>query len=821
MKKYLWLILLLQTSFIYSQNTLNGTVKNKQNQEVLPGALIYFPDLRSGVISDAEGKYTVNKLPKIKTIIQVKLLGFKTIIKAVDLATTQQLDFEMEESVIEADEIVVTGTSHSTELKRNPISIVSVDSKYLSESSANNVIDAISKVPGVSSLNTGPNISKPYIRGLGYNRILTLFDGVRQDGQQWGDEHGIEVDQFLIDRIEVVKGPASLIYGSDALAGVVNLMPAHAAPEGQIKGSFTSNYQTNNKQIANSLALAGNQKGFVWGLRASKKQASSYKNKFDGSVFGTKYNESDLNAYLGINKSWGYSRLNFSLYDNLQEVPDGSRDSSSRKFVKQISEEDTLRPLVSDSELNNYNIGVIHQHVQHLRLYADNHFIIGKSHIDLKLGVQQSKRSEFSHPQHANVPGLDLILNTFNYDLKYHLPEVKEIEATIGLNGMLQQNKNTKATEFVIPDHELTDIGPFLLIKRSFKKLDIAGGVRYDIRSFKNDAMYTSTDPNTGFDKAVPSDPSDTTLTKQFDAYSHTFSGLSGSLGASFILSKALSLKINIARGYRAPNISEISAKGVHPGTGYQQLGDANFKPEFSLQEDLGLFLNSEHISAGVELFNNVISNYIYNEKLLSLTGGDSIYTESGNSYQVFKFRQTKAQLYGGEFNFDIHPHPLDWLHFENTASFIYAVNLGGNGLVITDSTKYLPYIPPFHTNSELRADLKKKIAFFSSVYFKVGLQYFAEQDKFYSAYGTETHTPGYTLLDAGMGFDISNKKGITLCSVNFSANNLTDEAYQSNMSRLKYMDNYPTNQTGRSGIYNMGRNFSFKLVIPVNIKKK
>jgi iron complex outermembrane receptor protein len=821
MKKLLGLFLVLATTLTYGQNSLTGTIKNKETQEVLPGTLIFFPDLKSGVISDAEGKYTVNKLPKIKTIIEVKLLGFKTIIKTIDLSTTQQLDFEMEESVIEADEIVVTGTSHSTELKRNPIAIISVDSKFLGESSANNIIEAISKVPGVSALNTGPNISKPYIRGLGYNRILTLFDGVRQDGQQWGDEHGIEIDQFLIDRIEVVKGPASLTYGSDALAGVVNLIPAHTTPEGLIKGSFTSNYQDNNKQIANSLSLNGNSNGFLWGIRASKKMASTYKNKYDGNVFGTKYNESDLNVYLGINKSWGYSRLNFSLYDNLQEVPDGSRDSSSRKFVKQITEADTFRPIVSNSELNNYSIGAIHQHIQHKRLYSDNHFIVGKSHIDLKLGVQQSKRTEFSHPQHATLPGLDLQLNTLNYDLKYHFPERKELEATIGLNGMFQQNKNRNATEFVIPDHSLIDVGPFIFVKKSFTKIDIAGGLRYDIRSFKNSALYTQTNSNTGFEMQVPQNSSDSTIKKQFDPYSHTFSGVSGSLGASFVLNKNLTIKLNVARGYRAPNISEISAKGVHPGTGFQQLGDANLKPEFSLQEDAGLFLNSEHISAGIELFNNIISNYIYNEKLVSLKGGDSIYTESAISYQVFKFRQTKAQLYGGEFNFDIHPHPLDWLHFENSASFIYAVNLGGNGVVITDSTKYLPYIPPFHTNSELRADVKKKISCLTNIYAKIGLQYFATQDKFYSAYGTETKTPGYTLLNAGIGFDVANKKGVSLCSISVSANNLTDVAYQSNMSRLKYFDNYPNNPTGRSGIYNMGRNFSFKLVIPLSFKTR
>ena len=170
MKKLLWLLLLMQATNTFGQNSLSGTIKNKATQEVLPGAIIYLPDLKSAVLSDAEGKYIVNKLPKIKTLVQIKLLGFKTIVQPVDLSTTQHLDFELEESVIETDEIVVTGTSHATELKHNPVSIVSIDSKYLTESSSNNIIDAISKIPGVSALNTGPNISKPYIRGLGYNR---------------------------------------------------------------------------------------------------------------------------------------------------------------------------------------------------------------------------------------------------------------------------------------------------------------------------------------------------------------------------------------------------------------------------------------------------------------------------------------------------------------------------------------------------------------------------------------------------------------------------------------------------------------------------
>lgn len=820
MRIFLWICLFFQAATLFSQNTLNGTITNKANKEVLPGVLVFFPDLKSGVISSSNGTYTITNLPKIKTIIQVKLLGYKTIVKQLDLTGTQQLDFELEESVVEAEEIVVTGASHATELKRNPIPVISIDNKLLTQNASNNIIEALAKVPGISSLNTGPNVSKPYIRGLGYNRILTLFDGVRQDGQQWGDEHGIEIDQFLIDRVEAVKGPASLIYGSDALAGVINLLPAHAASEGRITGALLSNYQINNKQVANSLNLAGNTKGYVWGFTVSKKMASTYKNKYDGNVYGTKYNETDANAYLGLTKSWGYSRLNFSMFDTEQEIPDGSRDSLTRKFTKEISEEDTIQPIVSDSELNSYTIGPIHQRIQHYRLYSDNVLFMGRSKLGLKIGAQQSHRREFESPEHPQEAGLNLILNTITYDVKYYLPEWKGLDATIGVNGFYQQNQNKKAHDFVIPDYNSLDIGPFLYVKRSFEKIEISAGARYDSRTFTNKALYTKETGEHG-KEIVAFDPNDTTIVRQFAPNSLAYSGVSGSIGASFLINEAFSIKLNIGRGFRAPNISEISGKGVHPGTGFQQLGDANLKSEFGLQEDIGLFYDNEHVSGSIELFYNTISNYIYNEKLLNVNGGDSIFTENGENYQVFKFRQTTAQLYGAEFSLDIHPHPLDWLHFENTASLTYGSNAGGNGVHITDSTKHLPLITPFHTNSELRADLKKKLGCFSGIYIKAGVQYFAPQNLIYSAYGTETKTPGYTLIDAGLGTDVVTKKGYKLFSISINGSNLADAAYQSNMSRLKYFDNYPNNSSGRSGIFNMGRNFSFKLVIPLDIKTK
>ncbi|MFM7022186.1 MAG: TonB-dependent receptor domain-containing protein [Flavobacteriales bacterium] len=775
---------------------LFGKIVDHTTKKPLAEVEIYFPDLRTGTSTKADGYFYIDKLPKIQVLVKISAQGYSSFTELIDLSAGNHKDFELEEEVTEVREIIITGTSKATEFKKNPAPTVTLDNKYLQQNPSTNIIDALGKVPGVSALSTGPNVSKPFIRGLGYNRVLTLFDGVRQDGQQWGDEHGVEVDQFLIDKVEIVKGPASLMYGSDAMGGVVNLLPANPVLPGTVKGSVLSNYQSNNNLVAGSFAFDGNKNGFAWGFRASQKVAGNYENKFDGKVFGTKFNERDINAHMGLYKPWGFSYLNLSIYDNLQEIPDGSRDSATRKFTKSLSEEDTAQTIVSDKELNSYAIGAVHQHVQHYRLYSSNSFIVGKSKLSLKVGAQQSVRREFENPEEPSTPGLSLLLNSITYDIKYYLPEIHEWESTIGINGLYQQNKNVDAEEFVIPDYQSFDIGPFLFVKKSFGKINLSGGARYDLRYFKNEIREN----------------------QPFSAYEHIFSGYSGSVGATYNVSKKLCIKGNISRGYRAPNIAEISAKGVHPGTGFQQLGDENFIPEFSLQEDLGFFLNMEHVSFSAEIFNNTISNYIYNEKLLSLSGGDSLYIEGGNAYPVFKFKQTTAQIYGGEITLDIHPHPVHWLHIENSASFLYALNLGGNGANITDSTRYLPFIPPFHSNSEIKIDIKNKLGFFSKLYIKAGVQYYATQNRVFSAYGTETPTPGYTLVDLGLGGKVLNKKETTIFTFNINVSNLTDVAYQSNMSRLKYMDSLPVNWTGRSGIYSMGRNISVKVIFPINI---
>jgi iron complex outermembrane receptor protein len=811
MKRILIILVMTLSYFtINAQNKITGKITDNITGEAIPGATVYIPELKTGTIADIKGVYKIENLPKVKVIIQVSFLGYKSVVENIDLATTTSRDFIMEQAITEMNEVVVTGSSRATEITRTPVPMITVNSRELQQNLSTNIIDAIAKLPGVSAVTTGPNVSKPFIHGLGFNRVLTLFDGVRQEGQQWGDEHGIEIDENAVDRIEIVKGPASLIYGSDALAGVVNMLPAQPVPDGTIKGHVETNYQTNNGLFGAHTAFAGNKNGFIWEGVVSHKQATNYQNRYDGRVYGTAFNETDLSGNVGLHKQWGYSDLNFSLFDDLQEIPDGSRDSVTRKFTKQITEDDTFRPIVSDAELNSYKITSLHQHVQHYRIYSTNNFIIGESKLGLILGYQQSIRREFSHPEYPDIPGLYLDLKTLTYDIKYIIPESKGWETTIGINGMYQRNTN-KGTEFVIPDYNQFEIGPFFLTTKTLGKLDLSAGARYDTRIFRNDAMFTRSNPQTGFDMQV-SLPDTAMADHPFYSFKHTFSGISASVGATYNITKKFLVKANIARGFRAPNIAEISANGVHPGTLIYQIGNTAFRPEFSLQEDFGISYRSDHVSGNLELFNNNISNYIFNQKLLNHLGQDSVIIK-GN--QTFKFQQAKAQLYGWEANLDIHPY--DWLHFENSISLTYALNKGGNGIQVTDSSKYLPFIPPLHTNTELRANIKSKSKHISSLYLKISMEYYAKQNRVYSADNTETPTPGYVLFDAGMGADITNRQGKVLVSINILGNNITDVAYQSHMSRLKYFEEYPDNPSGRSGIYNMGRNISFKLTVPLN----
>lgn len=801
---------------------LSGVVTDKADGSTMPGVTVTIPDLHMGTSTDAKGKFVLNHLPKGIYLVSFSFVGYANYTQKVDLTSTTVLNVSMSTSAIEVAEVVVTGVSRATELKRDPVPMVAVGKTYIDQHSASgNVIDEIANLPGVSAVTTGPNISKPFIHGLGYNRVVTAVDGIRQEGQQWGDEHGIEVDQNATDRVEIIKGPASLTFGSDAIGGVVNLISAPPVSEGKILGSVQAINGTNNGLFNESFKLQGNNNGFIWGTVVSDKVAKDYQNQHDGRVYATNFNEKDARVMVGLNKAWGYSYLNASVFDDLQAIPDGSRDPQNRKFTKQITDSDTYRPDVLPSDLNSYTLPALHQHVQLYRIYDNSNFIIGGGNLMVNLGYQYSHRREYTHPQDADVPGLNLELSTWTYDVKYDFNIAKTYETTIGVNGQYQNNALGYSTDFPIPAYHQFDIGPFFVIKKSFGKLDLSGGARYDTRSFTGKAAYVDTVGKypTLYNGVVPA----AGVVQQFPALNKTFSGVSGSFGAAYNFSDKFLIKGNIARGFRAPSIAELSANGPDPGSQIYHVGNPNFKPEFSVQEDLGAFLTLPNVSASIELFDNHIQNYIFQEQILGADGQPVRVSPSGQvqqdgQYSEFTYVQSRARIDGGEFSLDI--HPVSWLHFENALTLTYGTNLGTGGKV-PDSLKYLPFIPPVHTHSELRGTFAKGISNFKNLYAFVGFDHFSAQNRFFSAYGTETYTAGYNLLSAGIGGNITNAKGNKVLELFIEGTNLANVNYQSNMSRLKYFDNQTVLAGVQPGIFNMGRNISFKVVVPFDLSPK
>jgi len=781
-----------------AQNRISGNIKDAQTNENIIGAAIYINDLKFGTATDVEGNYSLDNVRTGAYLFEVSYIGYKNITSRIYVSQDTVVNFELSESATELSEIVVTGVSRSTELKLSPVVIKPIDVGTLNQNSSTNLIDALKNIPGVSQITTGAAISKPTIRGLGYNRVISLYNGIRQEGGQWGDEHGIEIDQYSIDRIEIVKGPGSLMYGSDGIAGVLNFISPKAPSAGEIKTQLVSNYQSNNNLIGYSLSNAGNKNGFQWLGRFSNKFAGNYQNKYDGKVYNSGFREYNGNLFLGVNRTWGYSHLNISSFNNEINMPEGDRDNLGHfVFAKPDGNGSTIETSATATDLGGYSIGFPHQVINHLRLQTNNFYVLKKGTINLDLGYQNSKRKEYGDVLNPNDKALFFDLNTFNYNLRYNFLEANGWETSAGISGMEQSNTN-KGLEFLIPAYHLFDIGGFVFTQKTFNKLTFAGGLRFDNRSIKTKELILDSLGN-------PVSVEDATTELKFKPINKDYNSFSGSIGLSYQVDKKSTLKFNLSRGFRAPNIAEIASNGRHEGTFRFEYGTAELKPEISHQIDIAYFLNTQHVTLEVTPFANFISNYIFSEKLISKSGNDSI-PDPADPAPAYKFAQGNATLLGGEFYIDVHPHPLDWLHIENSFSYVRATQNNQS-----DSTKYLPFIPAPRYRGELKAQFKRTGNKLTNAYVKFGIDYFFRQDNYFKTFNTETGTPAYWLVSAGVGANVKGFHRSDFLSIYISAENLADVAYQSHLSRLKYAPQNPL--TGRNGIYNMGRNVSLKLI--------
>ena len=666
---------------------------------------------------------------------------------------------------LKLNEVMVTGLTGASKLKEMPTPISVVTQRSLLSVPSTNIIDAVAKQPGVAQITTGGGISKPVIRGLGYNRVAVVNDGIRQEGQQWGDEHGVEIDQQTVGSVEILKGPASLMYGSDAMAGVLIFHPQPVMPLGQMKAQVATEYQSNNGLFDYSLNFAGNQKGFVWDGRWSQKMAHAYKNSRDGYVPGSQFAEQAARMMMGVNKSWGFSRLILGYYHLRPGIIEGERNEETGALES------------AANKVKTYGKTLPFQHVYHYKAVLDNSIYIGNGTLKALVGYQQNRRQEYE--ESTDEYGLYFQLHTLNYDLRYLLETETGWKFAVGLAGMYQRSLN-KGDEYLIPAYHLNDIGLYATASKQIGRWNLTGGLRADRRQLHSESLIDDDE-------------------LRFDAFSRHFTGVSGSFGAVFNVCDHFNLRANISRGFRAPNMSELGSNGVHEGTIRYEIGNHNLKAEQSWQLDLGADFESRYFSAQAALFANRIDNYVYSHRTDEVIDPE---------YSTYRYSSGDARLLGFELSTDF--HPIHCLHFGNSFSMVDAIQLHQ-----PDESKYLPFTPAPRWNSDLKYELTHDGDLFDNTYVALSMECNLRQNHYYKVDATETATPSYTLLHLSAGTDLRWGKHQT-ASVILSVNNIFDRAYQNHLSRLKYTDVNP--RTGDMGIFNMGRNIIIKLSVPINI---
>lgn len=726
MKKIIIALILGFSSLINAQNTVSGTVTDLQNQPV-PGVSVYIAELHKGTTTDENGKYNLNNLPKGGLRVTFTFVGYTTQNKNIEkLLKENTLDILLSQATFEMDEVIVS-TAFSKLQSQNVMKVEHETIKTLQQKGTSTLIEGLATIPGVSQISTGTSIGKPVIRGLSGNRVLVYSQGVRLENQQFGDEHGLGLNDAGVESVEVIKGPASLLYGSDALGGVLYFNPEKFADAGDFKANFSQKYFTNTQGSNSSIGLKTSTENWKFLARGSFNSHSDYKAGDSDRVTNTRYNETDFKTGIGYSNSSFSSVLRYN-YNKLDlGIPEEG-------FGEQTTTKNTEFP---------------RQGVFNHLLSLNNVFFFQNSKLDVDLGYITNDRSEF---EDSNDASLHMKLKTFNYNAKYHLPKMGKIETIVGVQGMHQTNKNS-GEEFLIPDATTNDFGVFGTANYEWKTNVLQAGLRFDNRNVTSIAH--GIEGEEGY----------------FQALDRSFDSFNASLGYKTNLATDLTLRLNVASGFRAPNLAELTSNGVHEGTNRYEIGNGALKTEQNVQTDLNLEYKNSHFEFFVNGFYNHVNNYIYT----SPTG------ETIDNNDVFAYIQDNAKLYGGEVGLHFHPHPLDWLHFETSFETVTGKKQNGD---------YLPLIPANNWNNTIRTEFNIK-NWFQDGFATLNVSSTFSQD---NVSGFETASKSYSLVNLGFGGTV--KFGKTAFDVNINGNNLFDKKYIAHLSRLK-----------TDGIPNIGRN--------------
>lgn len=731
-------LLFLAITNLYAQNSIKGTVTDATTNQGIPYANIYLSELEKGTYTNENGDFLLENLPSGNRKIVVSILGYETKSINILIPTKSSLTISLTPTAIEMQAVIVSTPFHKLQSEN----VMKVEHQTIANLKANgavNLADGITNIAGVESVTTGLSIGKPVIRGLSSNRVLVYAQGVRLENQQFGDEHGLGLSDSGIESVEVIKGPASLLYGSDALGGVLYINPEKFAQSNTSNADFNGNYFSNTQGFSTNAGYKSSDDHFKFLFRGSLTEHADYKTN-TYRVTNTRFKEQDFKAGIGYQKEDFKTEFRYNVNHSKLGIPEEIGEQSTSKT-----------PLLPFQDITNHVFS------------SKSSVFFNNSRLDINLGYIYNDRKEFEEHHHEEEgeeeeheeeledeneileAALHMKLKTANYDVKYNLPKLGKFETIVGIQGMNQVNTNY-GEEQLIPNATTNDFGVLATSHIHFEKADVQLGARFDNRTI---------DVATGLQK--------------------NFNSFNGALGLKTDIAKKVTARINLATGFRAPNLSELTSDGSHEGTNRYEIGNENLESEQNFQTDIALEFKNEHVEFFVNGFYNTINNYIY----LSPNG------ESIDGDPVFVYLQNDANLYGGEVGLHIHPHPLDWLHMESSFETV-------TGKQTNDS--YLPLIPANSVTNILRVEFERP--WLKKAYSFVKLTTTFNQN---NASAFETNTAGYSLLSAGLGGSFNLFKNEA--TVTLSGTNLANKTYVNHLSRLKPDD-----------IFNMGRNITVGL---------
>lgn len=732
--------------------TITGRVLDKNTNSPIPGVSVFIPEFNRGVVTDLDGNFKITALPEKNITFQISYIGYSTQVQTMRPSTTgKAVVIQLEESMTNIDEVVISG-AYIMSKESSPISIEKVDRIAILKMPSPSLMTALTRTPGVNEISLGPGISKPVIRGLSFSRVLSVYQGGRFENQQWGADHGLGLTETGIGNVELIKGPASLIYGSGAMAGVVNLIEEKDAARGDVDGYVNLRGYSNNLGLRSEVGVKGAaENGFVWSMNGALESHADYIDG-DGRTMGnTRFNTQNLKAGMGLQKKWGDTRLRYTYMKQKLGILDENR----------IDELATFR--------GDRTTQVPYQNVTDHFISSETNVFLGEDKFKATFGLHKNLREELESGG-ANV---DLGLNQTNlmYDLKYFKSINPHVEAIFGVQGFVLNTINyDDALEFLIPDARKDDRSVYGLLNYNKEKWVIQGGMRYDYRKVNVDA---SAPHFVDFGFILPGEPEDRKLERTFD-------GVTTSGGATFRPDNKWRFRLNIAQGFRAPDLAELFSNGVHPGTRRFEKGNASFEREQNLQTDFGIRYAGKGFALSGEVFYNNINNYIF----FAPTG------EVQQDLDIWSFEQADARLYGGEIELDIQPTSVKWI----SGSTSYSMVIGQR----RSDLSYLPYIPAFRWNQNVDFRLND-IGIIQKPYISILGSLIFNQER---AAPLEEATPGYFLLGMNIGGNL--KVGSNTLDVYVSGTNLLDKAYLDHLSLFRPF-----------GVNQMGRNIALNVRIP------